>query len=355
LDRFYSHIGGGSGVDLFFVISGFVIARDLYPKLTACANTRSFTFVSLAFWIRRVWRIFPSAWLWLAIILLVAAKFNESGAFHSFKAALDGTIAAILQVHNYWFAKCFGHFDCGANFYYWSLSLEEQFYLLLPFAIFVSRRRLPLVLAILVAAQLFFPNRSGIFLAFRTDSLLLGVLIALWSGKPSYRFFERYLLVFPRWLRMVGIFCLLAALAGDISIFKSPLAPVAYGILALAGSALVLMGSYNKNYLLAPGPIKQALMWVGARSWSLYLVHIPAFLLTQEIWFRIVPKGTVFDASYTLQFILTGMGLLFILGESNYRLIECPSRKKGAAISARFLQQRLGTLESTHQAASSGA
>lgn len=52
-----------AGVDLFFVISGFVIARDLLPRLRTAINTQDFWRITIAFWIRRAFRILPSAWL----------------------------------------------------------------------------------------------------------------------------------------------------------------------------------------------------------------------------------------------------------------------------------------------------
>mgnify|MGYP003378655985 CR=1 FL=1 len=65
---FYGWSGMWSGVDLFFVISGFVIARDLVPRLAATGSTHERLVVSVAFWIRRAWRLIPSAWWGLGVI-----------------------------------------------------------------------------------------------------------------------------------------------------------------------------------------------------------------------------------------------------------------------------------------------
>lgn len=352
LDHLFLYIRGASGVDLFFVISGFVIARDLYPKLTACTTPRAFMYTSLAFWIRRVWRIFPSAWLWLAVILLAAWKFNNSGSFRTFSAALKGTIAAVFQFHNYWFATCFRHFECGANFYYWTLSLEEQFYLLLPIAIFICRRWFPHVLVCLVVFQLCYPDRPAMMSTFRTDGLLLGVLIALWSKTPNYRFFEARYFSRSRWLRMMLLFGLLAALAADIRILEGKLAPIGFSVIALISAALVLIGSYDKNSLLPPGIFKQVVMWFGSRSFSLYLVHLPAFLLTREIWYRFAPQGTVYDALLVLPFGMSGALLVLLLAEANYRLVDSPTRRMGARISARFMQRHSTPSHPSQQLAS---
>jgi peptidoglycan/LPS O-acetylase OafA/YrhL len=341
IGHFYHYVRGSSGVDLFFAISGFVIVRDLYPKLTGSPDRRSYANISLAFWIRRVWRIFPLAWLWLSVILLAAAFFNKSGVFHSFDAALDGTVAAIFQYYNYRFALCFGHYDCGANFYYWTLSLEEQFYFLLPFAILLFHKRLPYLLACLVVFQVFYPHRSVMMETFRTDALLFGMLIAVWSVSSSYRTFEMRFLSRHRFLRLAVILALYIALAADARIYEGRLAPYYYGVVSLLCAALVLVGSYDRNYLMVPSALKNVLMWIGSRSCSLYMVHIPAYYLAYEIWFRIAPPGTVFNASYTFKFLLTGGAIVLSLGELSYRFVESPSRRKGTQVSASFLKRRM--------------
>lgn len=339
LDHLYDFLQGTSGVDMFFTISGFVITRGLHPKLLACQNLRSFLYTSLAFWIRRLWRITPSAWFWLAFTLLATVTFNRSGAFHSFNSALSGTIAAIFQVHNYWMTKCFGHYDCGANFYYWTLSLEEQFYLLLPFSIFIFRRWLPHILICLIVFQIFYPNRSALMVAFRTDALLLGVLIALWTKSTSYHSFQSKFLGPLTWGRHMIVFSLLAAMATDRLIYDGILAAFGFGVIAIICATLVLIGSYDKAYLMPTGVPKNLLIWLGSRSCSIYLAHIPALLLTKEIWYRVTPAGTVFDSHFTVPFILSGISIVFILSEFSYRLLESPSQRKGTETSIRFTQK----------------
>ena len=83
LESFYRYFGGWTGVDLFFAISGFVIARDLVPRLRGAGDRQAYVGVTLVFWVRRCWRLLPSAWTWLAIILLASVFFNRSGAWGS--------------------------------------------------------------------------------------------------------------------------------------------------------------------------------------------------------------------------------------------------------------------------------
>ena len=65
----YHYFGFWTGVDLFFAISGFVIARSLLRSLDGTSGFTEFFNVAIAFWVRRAWRLLPSAWLWLGLIM----------------------------------------------------------------------------------------------------------------------------------------------------------------------------------------------------------------------------------------------------------------------------------------------
>ena len=336
-DTFNRHFNGAAGVDLFFAISGFVIARVLLPRLAACNNHAAFIRTSIAFWIRRAWRILPSAWLWLAIILTATWGFNRSGAFGSFDATAAGSIAAVLQFYNLHFAHCFMSYDCGANFFYWSLSLEEQFYLVLPLLIFLCRRHprgLVTVLIGLVLLQLL-TQRSLLGVTFRTDALLLGVLIAIAASRNGERRQMPNLLVPPRFIRSPLTLALLAAIAAAAT-SDWTFAPYRFGIVALLSAFLVWLASFDASYLMATSPTKRVLLWIGSRSYAIYLIHVPAFFATRELWFRSAAPGTTFDASWTLPFVLSAVTLIGVLAELNYRLVESPLRQHGTTIAARY-------------------
>ncbi len=340
--RIYTFGGFWTGADLFFAISGFVIARSLLPSLETARGSVDFINTTLAFWVRRVWRLLPSAWLWLAIILVLVVFFNRSGAFGTFHGNFEATIAAILDVANFRVLLVFAQAEHGVSFPYWSLSLEEQFYILLPITFLIARRRLPIVLAVGVLAQLFLPrfgpgtsDFGNLMNVIRSDALLLGVLIALWSRTPTYRLFEPASL---RRMPLVGIL-VLGAVTGLLIATGSlglHLGTFKVGLVAILSAVLVFIASFDGDYLFPPGLLKNALVWIGARSYALYLIHQPAYLMAREIWFRIEPAGTVFTGVYTLRFAVTAVIILFVLADLNFRLVETPLRRRGARIAARL-------------------
>src|SRR5690606_25196117 len=179
LERLGVFFGGWVGVDLFFAISGFVIGRSLLPRLQAAGNNRlDSAQVILAFWIRRAWRLLP--------LLAGAIACRGGGTFGDLRASLEATVAGFLQIANLRFLETFMRSECGASFVYWSLSLEEQFYLLLPIVVLLSRRWLVPVLLFIVIYQLL-QERTLAMMMFRCDGMLLGVLLAIWSQHPSYQ------------------------------------------------------------------------------------------------------------------------------------------------------------------------
>ena len=325
-------------MDLFFAISGFVIARDLVPRLQASTNNAAALQITLAFWLRRAWRLLPSAWLWLGIILLAVLFFNQSGAFGTFRANFEATIAAVMQVANVRFAESFMRWEYGASFPYWSLALEEQFYLLFPLLIILSRRFLTYILLVLVLSQIF-STRSLMLMSFRTDALALGVLLALWSRHESYQLLKPVFLAHWRLgsLLMAVLFVCMAALGSD----QLHIVSMRVGMIALLSVVLVWVASYDNNFLCADGPPKRLFMWLGARSYAIYLIHIPAFFFTRELWFRLNPDQPGFGDAFFYPFILTAVVLTLLLSELNYRLVECPLRLRGARVARRVLDRKI--------------
>jgi peptidoglycan/LPS O-acetylase OafA/YrhL len=340
-DRLYAYLGGWSGVDLFFAISGFIIARDLIPRLHACADRRQFLQQSIGFWIRRAYRLVPSAWICLAFIVTAAALFNASGAFGSLRANITGALAAVLQLANLYFATHFGNpVGFGATFHFWSLSLEEQFYLALPFAIFFGGRALPWLAGAAITFQLLSDRPNLYYWSFRSDAMLLGVMIAWWSRSESYRLFEPLFLARSRMTRLLMVLFLTAAL-GFVASEALHVVRHRISVIAVLSALLVLIASYDRDYVMAPGILKRTLMWVGARSYAIYLWHVPVFFAIKEMAFRYGSRtGMTFGPDHTAAFLLAGALLLALVAEVNYRVIETPLRRRGKLVAQRWLDGR---------------
>jgi peptidoglycan/LPS O-acetylase OafA/YrhL len=323
-----------SGVDLFLAISGFVIARSLLPKLAEAHSREAFVIATLRFWIRRAWRLLPSAWLWLTVILVCSVAFNRSGAFETFEINFRDSVAAALNVANFRMAHVFQRLPIGSAAVYWSLSLEEQFYIILPLLVYFTRQRLSLALALIVVAQVF-TYRSGfganvLLNLTRSDALSLGVLLAIWSGSASYRGLEPKQLMRPAvQLVLPLIFIVIfAALSGP----AFPTRRFTVGLIALLSAAIVWLASYDGDYIFPPGLIKRLMCWMGARSYGIYLIQMPVFRIAREIWFRLHPSVLQPSAAHAIVLVATAFPLIFVLADLNYRFVELPLRRHGAHI-----------------------
>lgn len=336
MSRFYSYLCGGVGVDLFFAISGFVIARDLIPRLRENQSGQAARAITLAFWMRRAWRLWPSAWLWLGVILLASIWFNSTGAFGSFHTNLEATLAGVLQIANLRFADSFMRYFYGASFPYWSLSLEEQFYFLLPLVVLIARRYLVWILLALVLLQ-FFQQRSLIMLMFRTDAIALGVLLALWSAHPSYQAFKPTRLA-RNGLGMLALFGMLLCIAALGSEWLSTI-HFNYGIIAVVSAALVWIASYDADLLFPNGLFKSLMIWLGTRSYAIYLVHIPAFFFARELYHRLAPAPLGPDENMFWPLLIMAGALILLLSDLNYRFIEIPFRARGVTLANKILKK----------------
>jgi peptidoglycan/LPS O-acetylase OafA/YrhL len=331
LSAYIRQSGLQTGVDLFFAISGFVIARSLLPRLASVTDSLSFTRIALDFWIARAWRLLPSAWLWLTAPLILCLAFNQSGAFGSFSANWSMFVAGLLDFANFHLAGSYGGHP-GIAFPQWSLSLEEQFYIMLPFAAFFLRRYLVPLLALIALAGFFVPN-TPLILTIRLWPVAFGVLLALWARHPSYQECAPAPLARQPLARMALLFI---AVAGLISLGAAGLHIVWFyqGPVALISVILVWLGSYDRHFLCGPGVVRRCLEIIAARSYSLYLIHIPVYCAMREIWWRLY-GGTPPSRLQQVE-ILTAVTLMLIaVTELNHRLLERPLREHGKRLVAR--------------------
>ncbi|WP_322080177.1 acyltransferase family protein [Burkholderia cenocepacia] len=325
-----SQVAFWGGVDVFFAISGFVIANAFEGRMRSARAQGEFVREVGAFWVRRIFRIWPTAWLWIVIALAMSIVFNRSGIFGTPEANVSDLIAIVANVSNVHFARCLDQSNllCGNNGQYWSLAVEEQFYLVFPLLILLPRKWFVCLAALVVvgwqAALMAMHWQSPYLYLMRVDSIFLGVALAYFAGTARYQKWR------PTWAanRFAAPLILLALLMAPVH--TSDYRPYTM-MVSIAGAVLVWLASYDRGYLLDDGRMRRMLAWIGARSFALYLAHNPVFWFTRELWSRIEP-GTTFDHTYATPFLATAIPLMLVLADLNYRFIESPLRRLGARL-----------------------
>jgi peptidoglycan/LPS O-acetylase OafA/YrhL len=304
--------GGFVGVDVFFVISGFLITKLI------CTDIAAGRFSFFDFYARRVRRILP-AFFSVSIVTAALAYFLLlPPALVQFSQSL---LASSLFSANMFFYFTSGYFAPEAHsiplLHYWSLGVEEQFYALFPLMMFLLRRRQPTVrlaaivaifAASLIASQLILrsdPSAAFYLLPFRAFELLTGSLVAsapVRLGRPA------------------GV---PAAATGLMTIFASmyfvsETTPFP-GFMALApclGTAVVLMVGEESPALLRLLSVP-LLGIIGRTSYSIYLVH----------WPLVVFGLPLFPDARPVTFALLGIAASIVGGWVSYSFFEAPFRK----------------------------
>lgn len=343
--KLYEYFNGGGGVDLFFVISGFLITK-LYLIDYQQENKSLVINNALLFWYKRAVRLFPAAWFWLLATIFGALFLNHTYSFGSVKANIEGAIAALFQVANFRFMSCFTHYECGLNTIQWSLSLEQQFYFIFPFIVYFTKHRLPIFLGGMLLIQLFSESLAAPF-GFRFSGFAVGALIGIFS-KTSY-----YTILMPRFLnriifmRIVLFFVVLLLLATSTGKYlQLGTYNLKYNLTVFVSGILVLVASYNKSWLLPQSVLKFLLMFIGERSYSYYLCHQFCFALTRAI---LQPYYLQNEPDLLAMLIYIGVAALFcgLLGELSYKILEVYF-KKAAQPYIKALQKKLSFYIDSH-------
>ena len=309
--------GGFVGVDVFFVISGFLIHRDLLRRV----NEGRFSFVG--FYGRRLRRTIPALVVTCGVTLLASLVVLMPGDLDEMARSLVGTI---FLVPNIVFLTQTGYFDQAAAekplLHTWSLGVEEQFYLLAPFLVLAlariswSRRRA--ALAILFVAALGFsvglqavaPAAAFYLMPARVFELLIGVALA--EGlMPAIQ---------TRWRAELLVALGLAGLAVSVLVFSEALPHPGWPTLlpCLSTAAIIHVGLTRQTLVgRALGLRGPAL--VGLVSYSLYLWHWPILVLARYA-----------DLPATPGWIAGEAVLLFALAAASWRFVEQPFRTPGS-------------------------
>lgn len=310
------------GVYLFFVISGFVISRGFSPSFEQGFAQGTARSAWLRFYVRRFFRIVPPALFWIAMTLSFAAAFNADQVFGGMRANITQAIAASVFAYNF----IFPHWTASFGIY-WSLALEEQFYLFFPFLHIIPRRIRWIVLSAPIFLLFFVHRPAGTLAVFLpVDALAWGVLIAAaqrgaWLPEPTF-------LADPRKRNVNQIVCL-AAIVVIPAQFKA--LTCATSIMTMVCAWVVFCASFNKGYMRIGGDIVRL---IGIVSFSTYLCHMTFFLFTKSVLIRLnigAHLGVSIEAIIAAALALLLTAIASIL---SYQLIEAPSRAFGRTVVA---------------------
>lgn len=329
---FDAYVNFYGGVDLFFCVSGFVITSAFAKEMTVAAGEpHSYWRAAAAFWVRRIFRIWPLAWtvfLGTALLMLYAHSWRSDVI-----SGIIGDFAAVaLNLQNIHLASCIGATSpyCGSFFgVYWSLSLEEQFYLVFPFLFLLPRRLMVLGLVGIVVLFAFLPRTPMVWMV-RLDAIALGVLLALCKEHWLYDRMRPTFLS-NSLLRPAALVGLLLALC----VIPATLPPFFPTIVSLITLLLVFLASYSEEFLVGPGLPRRILVWIGERSFAIYLLHNPVFWLVAGIYRRAFPVSSA-SAFKTMLLLVIATLLLVVLAEVSFRFLETPLRRYGKRLATTF-------------------
>ncbi len=310
--------GGFVGVDVFFVISGFLIGGIILRK------KRTGTFSLYDFYVARVRRIVPAYFALLAVTSVVAAVVFIPKDFGFF---WDSAKSAIYFGSNGYFSKFGNYFAPSAHelplLHTWSLAVEMQFYLLLPILVILLPPRLrdaSLVVVIIVLVSYGFrevnsgQKQAAYFsLLVRIPEFLLGVALAVFESGRGQGQFRDWI---DRWTNWIGVFGFFL-LVGSFWLISEDSAFPGVWVLAPCLGAVAVMGA--RSGVISVMLAHPAMVWIGGLSYSLYLWHWPILAFLRYV-----------VESYQLSITLLGgfLILLFMLSYVSWRWIEIPYRRR---------------------------
>jgi len=309
--------GGYVGVDVFFVISGFLISRIIYSEV----NNRSYSVVD--FYARRVKRIFPALFV---VYLACLAMGATQGIMEDAAQIRNAVVASIFFVSNIYFASHAGYFDSAIQsnplLHTWSLSIEEQFYIIFPIILLALRKQnhqvriavLGVLMLVSLGASIYLtrtaPDVAYYSITARAWELAIGGLLGIVTFRQLAAWQSEAL----------GVAGLLAILAAVVTFDKATSFPGYAALLpTLGAAAIILSGMHHRTTVarfLGCYPMRQ----VGLISYSLYLWHWPIL-----VFMRQAGHNSRSDA-------LIAIALCFVLSWLSWRFVEQPFRKAGRAV-----------------------
>ena len=314
--KFFS--GGFIGVDIFFVISGYLITSIIIKE------KESGVFTLIDFYERRARRILPALFFVMLVSLPLAWFWLIPEDMKSFSKSLISICSFSSNIF-YWLSE--GYFSTSSELipflHTWSLSVEEQYYLFFPILLIIIwkfRFRFTLELIIFLAlisfvlaewASLIKPSAAFYLLPSRAWELLLGSCVALYlSFNNTYKPSKST----KNTLSFLGLFLILY---GVLYLDKNTPFPGVYALIPTIGASLIILYATNET-ITGKVLSNKILVSVGLLSYSAYLWHQPLFAFARH--------RSIDNPSQTTFLILSI--LTFVLAYFSWKYIEKPFREK---------------------------
>ena len=310
--------GGFVGVDVFFVISGYLITGVIISDL----EKERFSLID--FYERRARRILPA----LFLVMFVCLPFSWVLLLpHDLKDFSDSLLAVPLYISNFLFWSESGYFERAAEMkpllHTWSLAVEEQFYLFFPLFFMLlwrwGKRWLLVMMGLLGSASLVYaqwaslaqPAAAFYLLAARSWELLLGGLAAFYILSDQHKKSGR---LFSEMASMLGLVLVLFSI---FNFSKGTPFPGVYALVPTLGTVLIILYA-KSNTVLGKILGQNVFVSIGLVSYSAYLWHQPifAFARHQSI---VTPETHVF-----IMLSILSLGLAYL----SWRYVENPFREK---------------------------
>lgn len=325
--------GGFVGVDVFFVVSGFVVTASLVG-----ADAKNLPDFIRDFYARRLARILPALVVMLVTSALLATLFIPRAWLSEFsentaKSAFFGLSNWILQSNSETYFAPRSEFNPYTHT--WSLGVEEQFYLLAPFLVFfwirtiragreggvrVALGALLALTAVSIVACIWAgnvaPTVAFYFIGTRLWELALGVLLFLLTCRPPSDKVARNDRRGLSWMAGLGAWLGAALVLGSLFYADSTRFPWPWALVPDLGTLLIVGGARTRqNDLVRRALASAPTVWIGKRSYSLYLWHWPVYVLMR--WT---------SGLDTVPLVLVALAATFLMATLSYRFVEQPLR-----------------------------
>ena len=329
--------GGFLGVDLFFVLSGYLISSLIIKEYRKTGSLNLYNF-----YIRRARRLLPAVYFMITVGLVVMVLFNEVLLRKSHLDAIFGYIYS----SNWWYIfhklDYFDSFGAQSPFkHLWSLAIEEQFYMIFPLLFLLVNRKkkskdgtyklnknflyvvLGLILVSLIAHILLFDINNISRIYFGTDTRAFSLLVGV-VGAILYPMERLHAKVTPQQNMLYSVVSLVSiATLITVMIYTSEYNTLLYrgGFLLVAILGLIVIISSGKQHTLMSRLLSfKPVVFIGKISYSLYLWHFPVLVLTTPV--SEIGNPNIF-------FVILRIVLTFAVAIVSYVFVETPIRKLG--------------------------